>query len=193
MKKKGTGLLAVLLTLVLLLTGCQSIAEGLMSGVAGALSDKLDNMEPYPFYLDGRVQYGMSAAEVQAVLGAPVSSADLTEDEEFSMPVAMLDYDWTIAGKKATLQLMFIGDNLCEGELTIPCEATERAGLVDEVKKLVEEAYGDMTGFTWENMTDDAENEVGYMAQFSLTQGVSGFRGEITAIGGELVVSCIAV
>lgn len=191
--RKKVRIMAVLLTLVLLLTGCQSIAEGLMSGVAGALSSKLDNMEPYPFYLDGRIQYGMSAAEVQAVLGTPVSSADLTENEEFSMPVAMLDYDWTIAGKEATLQLMFIGDNLCEGKLTIPCEATERAGLVDEVKKLVEEAYGDMTGFTWENMTDDAESEVGYMAQFSLTQGVSGFRGEITAIGGELIVSCIAV
>ena len=70
--RKKVRIMAVLLTLVLLLTGCQSIAEGLMSGVAGALSDKLDNMEPYPFYLDGRVQYGMSAAEVQAVRRYPV-------------------------------------------------------------------------------------------------------------------------
>jgi len=191
MKKKGTGLLAVLLTLVLLLTGCQSIAEGLMSGVTGALSDKLDNMEPYPFYLDGRIQYGMSAAEVQAVLGAPVSSVDLTENEEFSMPVAMLDYDWTFAEKESTLEFMFIGDNLCYSTLSIPCEDAERDQLVDAVKKLVEEAYGEMTGFRWIPVGLQIEDEK-MLAQFRLTQGTSSLQGTITASVGEIVFTCTA-
>lgn len=189
--KKKVRIMAVLLTLVLLLTGCQSIAEGLMSGVAGALSDKLDNMEPYPFYLDGRIQYGMSAAEVQAVLGTPVSSADLTENEEFSMPVAMLDYDWTFAEKESTLEFMFIGDNLCFSTLSIPCEDAERDQLVDAVKKLVEEAYGEMTGFRWIPVGLQIEDEK-MLAQFSLTQGTSSLQGTITASVGEIEFTCTA-
>jgi len=189
--KKKVRIMAVLLTLVLLLTGCQSIAEGLMSGVTGALSDKLDNMEPYPFYLDGRIQYGMSAAEVQAVLGAPVSSVDLTENEEFSMPVAMLDYDWTFAEKESTLEFMFIGDNLCYSTLSIPCEDAERDQLVDAVKKLVEEAYGEMTGFRWIPVGLQIEDEK-MLAQFRLTQGTSSLQGTITASVGEIVFTCTA-
>ncbi len=193
MHKRKLSCLAVLLTLVLLLTGCQSIMEGLVSGAAEALANKLDNMEPYPLYLDQRIQYGMSMEEVETVLGQPLSSTDMTNDEEFSMPVAMHTYDWTLEGKAATLKLMFIGDNLCEAELTIPCETQERAQLVEELKILVEDAYGELPGFSWQNMTSDMDKEIGYIARFSMTQGTSGFQGEILGIAGEISISCTAV
>lgn len=191
MKKKGTGFLAVLLTLVLLLTGCQSIAEGLMSGAANLVSAKLDGMKPYPFCLDEQIQYGMSAAEVQAVLGAPVSNMNLTENEEFSMPAAILEYNWTFAEKESTLEFMFIGDNLCFSTLSIPCEDAERDQLVDAVKKLVEEAYGEMTGFRWIPVGLQIEDEK-MLAQFSLTQGTSSLQGTITASAGEIEFTCTA-
>lgn len=193
MQKRKLSCLAAVLALVLLLTGCQSIAEGIFSGAAEMLANKLDTMEPYPLYLDQRIQYGMAMEEVVAVLGEPKSSSDLSNNEEFSAPVTLCTYDWVIGEKAAILKLMFIGDNLCEGELTIPCYADERAALVEELKTLVVDTYGELTGFRWQNMTTNPEQEVGYIAQFSMTQGTSGFRGEILAIDGEISISCTAV
>lgn len=104
-----------------LLAGCQSIAEGVLSGAVEKLTDRLENIEQYPFFLDPRVHYGMSKEEVTAVLGEPESSSDPENNEELSVAVAMYTYSWTIGGKEASLDLLFIGDNFCQGSLSLLC------------------------------------------------------------------------
>ncbi len=189
MKKKGALLLAVLLV-VSLLTGCQSIMEGLVSGAAEVMDNKLDNMEPYLFCLDQRITFGMTMTEVEALMGTPQDTRE--ENAGIGLWLNQYTYSWTYGEHEGTMMLMFLQNILYSVDVTVFCDEEEKAEILEAWKALVNETYGEMPGYSWTDMDFVQQTGAGTVAFFNALQTDHGVQGTIATHSGELSLACIA-
>lgn len=189
MKKLTTLILAVLMA-VSLLTGCQSIAEGIFSGVAGEMADRMETMEPYPFCLDQRITFGMTLTEVEALLGTP---QDIHEESAgIGLQLDQHTYNWSYGEYEGTMKLMFLQSLLYNVEITVFCDEEEKAEILEGWKTLVDETYGGMPGYSWTETDFTQQTGEGMLAHFAALQTDHGIQGTVSTYPGRLKLSCLA-
>ena len=183
MKRKGALLLAVLLSLMVVFGGCAGRgADMSLLGITGT---------DYPVFLDQRRTYGRTESEVKAVLGEAEGS---WKDYE-SLPMTILYYTWLFEGWEAELDLGFpslLGKGtLCSVELCVYCDEGEEKEIVTALEELLEETYGDLSGFSVGSMNPDGSD--GFDSRFFGTDlGDTGVTGYIMALPGTVHLTCMA-
>lgn len=174
-------ILTLLMTLLLLLTGC----------------GREDNLPPqtegnrFPVPVDRELYFGMTLAQVINHWGEPETAVDTPAHGGQE-----LTYTRQVLGVSATVKLGVypIGDQqtLQTMELRLPTGTTpERRRLLIALTEEVEATYADDEAFMWlQNPADSTEITEG---AFSVDLGDSGLYGSVTSMENEIVLLCYNV
>lgn len=152
------------------------------------LMPDMESITSYPVCLDERLHFGMTDAEVKAVLGEP---RGVGEETEF-VTVTTLYYSWLLDGQETELDLGFLTMDgelvLCSVKLFAYCEEGMEQEIVNSMERMVREAYGEMPGFFWSAMDSNFTD----IWMFGMGLGSSGIGGDIMVSPGEVFFTCTA-
>lgn len=174
-------ILTLLMTLLLLLTGCGR-EDNLPLQTEG-------NRFPVP--VDRELYFGMTLAQVINHWGEPETAVDTPAHGGQE-----LTYTRQVLGVSATVKLgvypMEEERTLQSMELHLPAVGNqEQKRLVTELVREIEETYGENEGFSW--LQKPEESGEALSGAFAIDLGQSGFYGTITADETGIVLLCYNV